>query len=339
MKLHPLSFLFAASFLALSGLAGCAADASGDTSGADDPEEVVEAEDALSAGPSNYGYYLVTRRDYRRCVSPICGGFFVKRVNAATTACADGSKQAECYVSDITYAGIGLSPREEAHLSSAVEGGKALLKARLYRKKFNGTKYGTLKASEGWLGATGSAPEGTFYRAADNGIRCIMAPCPSTTVAELNGRTKYNVDSVNLTGTVTPADQATLDRASQALATKDGILIAGGVATPRCLPASHCGGPLATASELYLRVTPREGEACGSRGLSACNADQFCNWPASAMCGAADAPGVCAYKPELCNRMFQPVCACNGQTYSNDCSAAAAGVSVASQGACPAPVE
>lgn len=337
MNLRTTSFFFAASLLSLTSLAGCAADTSEDAPGADDSEEVAESEDAITASSSNYGYYLVTRRDFRKCMAPMCGGFFVKRVNEQTTQCADGSKQAECYVSAIQLTGIGLSAREEADLRGAVESGKALIKARVYKKKLNGTYFGTLKANEGWLGATGSTPDGTFYRAADNGIRCIKAPCPSTTVAELNGSAQYNVIKVNLTSTATPADQATLDRAAQALGTKDGILLAGGVALPKCVPNSNCG-PFASASEIYLRVTRREGKACGFWTTYACNAGQYCNWKAADICGAADAPGTCSYKPEVCNKIFKPVCACDGKTYSNECMAAAAGASVSSQGACaPSP--
>lgn len=340
MKLRPLSFFFAASFVSLASLAGCAADAgdaADDGSSAGDSEEVAESEDAITAGPSNFGFFAVTRRDFRKCAAPMCGGFFVKRVNQPTTQCADGSKQPECYVSAIQLTGIGLSAREEADLRGAVESGTALVKARVYKKKVNGTYYGTLKANEGWLGATGSTPDGTFYRAADNGIRCITTPCPSTTVAQLNGNAEHNVIKVNLDGTATPADQATLDRAAEALGTKDGVLLAGGIALPKCIPGSNCG-PFATASEFYLRVTRREGKTCGARGSAFCNAGQYCNWKPTDICGAADAPGVCAYRPEMCPQIYQPVCACDGTTYSNACMAAAAGASVSSAGACaPAP--
>ena len=45
--------------------------------------------------------------------------------------------------------------------------------------------------------------------------------------------------------------------------------------------------------------------------------------------------GVCRREPRLCTKIFKPVCGCNGVTYGNACEAAGAGVSVASEGACP----
>ncbi|MEO8799910.1 MAG: DUF6748 domain-containing protein, partial [Polyangiaceae bacterium] len=245
---HTRASLFVVSALFFLGCAGSDPSAEGDSA------EV--ADDAITSGVANSGYFIVTRPDARKCASPVCGGFFVKRVNQATTQCADGTKQPECYVSSITFGGIGLSAREESELRDQVESGKAIIKARTYKSTFHGTVLGTLKANEAWVGATGSTPDGTFYRVADNGIRCITAPCPSTTATALNGEASgsHDVIDVKLDNTANPADQDALDRASQALGTHEGILLAGGIALPKCKPGSNCG-PFVSASEFYLRVT------------------------------------------------------------------------------------
>ncbi len=74
---------------------------------------------------------------------------------------------------------------------------------------------------------------------------------------------------------------------------------------------------------------------CGGRGGASCNADEYCAFGPAAGCGRWDAQGTCTHRPEACTALYRPVCGCDGQTYSNSCSAANRGVSVETDGACP----
>lgn len=76
------------------------------------------------------------------------------------------------------------------------------------------------------------------------------------------------------------------------------------------------------------------GDACGSRGLPACGTGTYCNYAPSANCGRTDIPGTCAVKPWFCKNLYNPVCGCDGVTYTNACVAAKAGVSVEHTGPC-----
>lgn len=85
-----------------------------------------------------------------------------------------------------------------------------------------------------------------------------------------------------------------------------------------------------------LRECPTTTTACGARAGDTCGGDEYCAYEAGQYCGAADAQSTCQPRPEVCTRDYRPVCGCDNQTYSNSCSAAAAGVGVLTEGECPA---
>jgi hypothetical protein len=61
-----------------------------------------------------------------------------------------------------------------------------------------------------------------------------------------------------------------------------------------------------------------------------CRHDLFCaKWV-----GVCDGLGMCVPRPQACPEIYDPVCGCDGLTYSNDCFANAAGVNILHEGPC-----
>jgi hypothetical protein len=64
-----------------------------------------------------------------------------------------------------------------------------------------------------------------------------------------------------------------------------------------------------------------------------CRDHQFCKLP-EGICDLNDAPGICIAPPRVCSDDYDFVCGCDGVTYSNECYAAAAGISIRHHGQC-----
>jgi hypothetical protein len=72
---------------------------------------------------------------------------------------------------------------------------------------------------------------------------------------------------------------------------------------------------------------------CGGIAGLTCPRGDYCRIAPPA---APDKTGVCTARPQMCMMIWRPVCGADHKTYSNSCTAAAAGVDIARAGACAA---
>jgi hypothetical protein len=218
----------------------------------DETTESTETElNDVATGPSTYTYFSV-RRDYRRCIAPLCGGFWVKRVGRDTTRCADGKWRNECYVFDMDMSALDLSEQDISNYNQALAEERGVVRASLLSQTIMGfAKIGRLEVSEAFSAASSAAATGVFYRVRDNGIRCISSPCFSLEAAKLNSPSKRNLSSLGLDALA--VDDETLAAAWDAIA-DDYVIVAG--FTHQVKAAAKKKGIELRASQVYLRVKP-----------------------------------------------------------------------------------
>lgn len=198
------------------------------------------------------------RRDMRRCVSPLCGGVWVSRVNRSTTRCADGTYAAECYAAEVDYTALGLSEDARDEFASSAVSGQAIVRARLRPKTFGSFgSLGELVVTEGWKAMTAAAPSGPFYLAKDNGRVCVRAPCPHIDVTRLNYASSATIHTVGVSRIAGLTDSDIHNVYEQM--GDVGVIVAGGIRS-RSLPSGDVERSI-DATQVYLRVSAGVTEA------------------------------------------------------------------------------
>ncbi|MBI4509487.1 MAG: hypothetical protein HY698_07605 [Deltaproteobacteria bacterium] len=258
MKSRIFGLVFLATLSAT--LAACTVENEGPTSS--DDEILTSGDLGKDDSLSSTSTYYTVRPDLRRCISPVCGGYWVKRVNLSSTRCADGRYAAECYVAEMDFSALGAGAEElQGNITAAFRGTIGVKTFDIYGK------LGIFKATEAWLaGNPEVAPKGTFYRAKDNGMRCFKAPCFNIHEAKLNSTWHTNVSGVNLEKVGATPEQ--VEKALNALYT-DSILVAGTNQKNYSI-----GGVDLVATQFYTKWQPKADD-CRASG---CPTGEYCTF-------------------------------------------------------------
>jgi hypothetical protein len=207
------------------------------------------AGNAAAHSPNGTAPYVRVRPDPRMCPSPMCGGWWVRRVNRDTIVCGNGMVSPECYAADLDVSTLQLSEQQRASLNHALAAGTLLARGRLVRGSVSGpppnVRLDTLVVTEIWRRYGQARTAGTVFRVEDNGIRCVRAPCFSLHASALNTAAHRNVSTLELGAS--GASRAAVQQARAAL-DDAGVMVEG-----RVVPSAD-GGRALRASAFWLRA-------------------------------------------------------------------------------------
>ncbi|MBS2028984.1 MAG: hypothetical protein JST54_13870 [Deltaproteobacteria bacterium] len=232
----------------LLGIAGCGMGS------VSDGGDVSSDGDALSTTTPGY---VTLVKDQRKCASPICGGYFLVQPNRSV---------AQIYVAALDWGQSGLSDTDVSNATSAADGELLLFGTLTRQDRTTGTK--SFVVLDAYRGMPGRAPASgdVFATVADNGTRCIQAPCKSNNLTKINSTAKPKAFSDLSVASASAAfvDQTWLtNRVMNA-----GAIVAGSVVSGEQLP----GGTQSVldASQVFLHLPEGMGP-CSHHVVSCAN--------------------------------------------------------------------
>lgn len=224
--------------------------------------------------------FLLARRDVRRCISPLCGGYWVKDLN---------STMMERYVSAFDFSQSLSLPVEEQDKVTGAPDNEVVIFGRLGPKE---TRFNTrtLLVKDAYRALPGNTVPSTdkFYGVGVTKIACVTTPCANLQFTRLNRTTGH------VLGTEVSIENALRTRVQ-------GDWVMERIRTGRAVVAGHVersgGNVVLSASQVYVQLRDQI-QSCPRFALPNCSNGKIVAWTRTAnRCTVpvgCTAPGVCA---------------------------------------------
>jgi hypothetical protein len=310
------SFALAAlPLLALSFVPACASSDTDDELLADSADDA-NLDGKADADNGAYTYFAI-KHDMRRCASPMCGGWFLSRVNRSTTVCHTGTSSEKCYTPVLDWSQSGLDQGQQDKLigSAARLGGEfALVRGRFAKKNTTTPRpeLGKFIVTEAWVAEGENAPDGVFAKVFDNGIRCITAPCPTLTEKGLNTGNSVNIDDLDFA----PSDlsESQIEGFIEQFVAPSGIIVVGDRYTFKINGKKAKGR---TVTNAFHRLANAAAADCYIGGCSG----QVCSDQEGVITTCQADPDFACYQDATCERQTTGECGWTQTVELNTCLA------------------
>lgn len=234
--------------------------------------------------------YVTFTRDFRKCMAPMCGGWWVTDVNRANPT--------PRYVSGLDFAGANL---DEATVAKALEGGdrEVVLRGKLgaEESRFHTRPFLVTDAWRGMPGVVATAGQ-NFYKVEAVEITCFKAPCPSMKATKLNTGGGTLIDALSV------AD-ASLPRVDQEWL-KNRLQLHGAIASAKVVNGAYISGSyekVLSASQVFVKL-PESIGPCPLRPIAQCPEGKIHSFSRTAdrceVPGGCVTPGYCALYVPSC---------------------------------------
>lgn len=282
----------------------CTNDVVDELAGPEEAEPLDGKADITEGGV--HTYYEISR-DIRKCAFPMCGGFLLDRLNASSTKCHDGTTSEACYTPELDLSQSGLSAAAFDKLVAAAdrstfgEGVHAIVRGRFLKKNLTtpSPELGRFVVTEIWLAQSEAVSDGVFVKVADNGLRCIAAPCPSTGEKALNTSRLSAIADIDFTDAA--LEPSVQDAAIGDLFEPHGLIIAGDRYN---FKIDGRKGKGRTATAVYRRLKDTADAPCFVGGCSG----QICSDQEGVISTCEFRPEYACYQQATCERQAGGEC-------------------------------